>query len=66
MPIPKIIPKGTTLEQWEQYEIERENFKLEMRKREPTNKFSKEWRDWHWEWSVNMPNEPGYFGANND
>ncbi len=66
MPIPKIIPKGTTREQWEQYELVSEMFEKQMRSIEPADKESKEWLEWSMDYSMNMPNKPGYFRANND
>lgn len=66
MPIPKIIPKGTTREQWEQYERECEAHEKRMRPLKPADTTSREHAEWLAFYCMDAPNEPGYFRANND
>lgn len=66
MPIPNIIPKGTTLEQWEQYEREQYAFESRMRAIEPADKNSVEYNLWLASYCMDAPNKPGYYRANND
>ena len=59
-------PKGTTKEQWDRYEKETAEFEKKMRACEPTDKGTELWNTWLQSYSMNAPNKPGYYRANND
>ena len=71
--IPKTLPKGTTMEQWEQYEKDlaaHESYYSNIR---PKTSDFVEFVEWNkalsaWLTDKNMyaPNKPGYYRANND
>lgn len=78
--IPETLPEGTTLEQWNNYEMERLNHEARIRnKREfllrvttrchsvgPGVAFAEIMIEIDKESSMDAPNEPGYYRANND
>jgi len=69
----KTYPKGTTKEQWDQYELDLKLHELRMSKTEPCrcDYATKEAYDsahskWQFDSLMDAPNEPGYYRANND
>lgn len=63
----KNYPKGTTKEQWDRYERESADFEKKMRAIEPPKEEMPElWNEWLKTYSMNAPNKPGYYRANND
>lgn len=60
-------PKGTTKEQWDRYEKEAAEFEKKMRAIEPPREEMPElWNEWLRSYSMDAPNKPGYYRANND
>lgn len=71
--IPSKLPKGTTLEQWERYEKELQSHKAFFEGIKPLeqdfktlNAFYTEMDKWRFEKTLDAPNKPGSYRANND
>ena len=78
--IPNPIPKGTTREQWERYELEKKNHETHIQNQKDflqavlssvdEHGMEKTFRmfndDLNKSLSMDAPNEPGYYRANND
>lgn len=71
--IPSKLPIGTTLEQWERYEKNIDDWlkswdELKPKSEEFIN--ASDWAEAYRQWGANRhmfkPNKPGYFRANND
>lgn len=80
MDTPKVLPEGTTQEQWDQYQLDSKNHTAFIQGRrefmerilvsvaeigidQTQRKFNSELNR---AWSMDAPNSPGYYRANND
>lgn len=81
--IPEVLPKGTTLEQWERYAKDMEAHEARVKREKPTQPeptlylsfekyqeamtdYRKKYNEWLMMSSMDEPNKPGYYRANND
>lgn len=65
--------KRTTKEQWDAYEKELTDFRVRMMEKKPyrtqfetTEEYNKALSEWSQSYSMDRPNEPGYYRASND
>jgi hypothetical protein len=64
---PGTYPKGTTEKQWDRYRNEALEFENRMRAIEPSKEEQPAlWEEWFKSYSMDAPNKPGYYRANND
>lgn len=80
METPKVLPQGTTQEQWDQYQVNLKNHQNWCNDREQFAEYVAEEvmkcgyksalekikKEIEQIWFMDAPNEPGYYRANND
>jgi len=64
--IPEKLPKGTTREEWEEYEKELRAWAGNWSAIEPDKSDKKAWDKWDFEKEMFRPNKPGSRFSNND
>lgn len=58
--------ESTSLPEWQKYYADLKAFKERMKERMPDVEDSKAFSEWRMSLSMDTPNKPGYYRANND
>ncbi len=71
--IPKVVPEGTTRDQWVQWatqQVNHEDYCAKVRPKKEAftsdEEYDSEMMEWHRKVSCDAPNKPGYYRSNND